>query len=222
MAKQQMNTQLEGIWERMLNLGLGALAHANRHAAYCCIENERWSDLSVLQAAHAAEMLIKARIAQEHPLLVFEKLPAVSDGELSLDFLFEKGKTVEWSELPSRLWATTGLRLPEVALNKEFGKLRNGIQHFMPSFVSEAAAIKTLEFIFSVIDPFINNCWGLYAIDYDEDDEQYIYFTPCLIITFLVSKDAAESSEYWEIDWEDIELSYRKEMQRRIDLAKSS
>ena len=54
-----MNTQLEGIWKRMLNLGLGALAHANRHAAYCCMENERWSDLSVLQAAHAAEILIK-------------------------------------------------------------------------------------------------------------------------------------------------------------------
>ena len=76
----------------MLNLGLGALAHANRHAAYCCMENERWSDLSVLQAAHAAEILIKARISQEHPLLIFDRLPAISDDELSLDDLFEKGK----------------------------------------------------------------------------------------------------------------------------------
>lgn len=29
-----MNDALEGIWEHMLDLGLGALAHANRHAVY--------------------------------------------------------------------------------------------------------------------------------------------------------------------------------------------
>lgn len=218
-----MNTQLEGIWKRMLNLGLGALAHANRHAAYCCMENERWSDLSVLQAAHAAEILIKARISQEHPLLIFDRLPAISDDELSLNDLFEKGKTVEWSELPTRLWATAGINIPELTVYKEFGRLRNGIQHFMPSFVSESASVKTLKFIFSVIDPFINNCWGLYAIDYDEDYDPYLYFAPCLIrnnITFLVSKDAANSSEDWDIDWAEVDPSYRKEMQRRIDVAK--
>ena len=36
----------------MRDLGLGALAHANRHAAYAAMENLRWPDLSVLQAAH--------------------------------------------------------------------------------------------------------------------------------------------------------------------------
>lgn len=60
----------------MLDLGLGALAHANRHAAYAPMENHRWPELSIIQAAHAAELLIKARIAQEHPLLIFEKLPS--------------------------------------------------------------------------------------------------------------------------------------------------
>lgn len=220
-----MNKQLEGIWQRMLDLGLGALAHANRHAAYCCMENERWPDLSVLQAAHAAEILIKARISQEHPLLIFDKLPPVSNDDLSLDDLFEKGKTIEWNELPARLWATTGISLPNLTIYKEFGKLRNGIQHFAPSFVSESASIKTLEFVFSVIDPFINDCWGLYAIDYDEDYDPYIYFAPCLLrnsITFLVSKDAANNSEYWDIDWTEVEPSYREEMQRRISAAKSN
>ena len=219
-----MNPQLEGIWERMLNLGLGALAHANRHAAYCCMENERWPDLAVLQAAHAAEILIKARIAQEHPLLIFDKLPSMSDSELSLDDLFEKGKTVEWSELPARLWATTGITIPNLAKYKEFGKLRNGIQHFAPSFTSETASAKTLTFIFDVIDPFINNCWGLYAIDYDEDYDPYIYFAPCLIaneIKFLVSKDAANCSEDWDVDWSTAEQAYREEMQRRIAAARA-
>lgn len=220
-----MNYQLEGIWNRMLELGLGALAHANRHAAYGCMENERWPDLSVIQAAHAAEILIKARISQEHPLLIFDRLPPISNEKLLLDELFEKGKTVEWNDLPTRLWATTGIHLPDIAVYKEFGKLRNGIQHFMPSFVSAASSKNTLEFIYKVIDPFINSCWGLFAIDYDEDYEPYIYFAPCLIhnnITFLVSKEAADSAKYWDINWADVEPTYRKEMQHRIDVAKLS
>lgn len=70
-----VNPALKGIWEHIRDLGLGALAHAHRHAAYAAMENPRWPELSVLQAAHAAELLIKARIAQEHPLLIFEQLP---------------------------------------------------------------------------------------------------------------------------------------------------
>lgn len=58
----------------MRDLGLGALAHANRQAPYYG-DNPSWPDLAVLQAAHAAALLIKARIAQEHPLLIFEHLP---------------------------------------------------------------------------------------------------------------------------------------------------
>ena len=79
-----MNPELESVYEHMLKLGLGALAHANYHSAYWAPENEEWGELSVLQAAHAAEILIKARIAQEHPLLIFEDFPKLADQELSL------------------------------------------------------------------------------------------------------------------------------------------
>lgn len=37
-----MNSALEGVWEHMRDMGLCALAHANRHAAYSSIENHRW------------------------------------------------------------------------------------------------------------------------------------------------------------------------------------
>lgn len=208
----------------MLDLGLCALAHANRHAAYYSAENERWSDLAVLQAAHAAEILIKARIAQEHPLLIFDKLPSMSDEELSLDDLFKKGKTIEWSDLPARLWATTGIALTNLDIYKEFGKSRNGIQHFAPSSLSSSTSVRTLKFIFGVVDPFINHCWGLYAIDYDEDYEPYVYFTPRLIeneILFLVSKEAAKSAVYWDTDWATTDQAYREEMNSRIEIAKS-
>src|SRR4051812_23096465 len=106
-----MNPNLRGIWQHMRNLGLGALAHANYHAAYLSIDNDRWPELSILQAAHAAELLIKARIAQEHPLLIFDHLPKSANsagGLLDLEDLFRQGRTIQWSDLPERLWASTG------------------------------------------------------------------------------------------------------------------
>ena len=48
-----MNPALKGIWEHILDLGLGALAHANRHSAYMAVENASWHELAVIQAAHA-------------------------------------------------------------------------------------------------------------------------------------------------------------------------
>lgn len=50
-----MNNELRSVAENMRELGLGALTHANRHAAYQDIVNDKWAELSVLQAAHAAE-----------------------------------------------------------------------------------------------------------------------------------------------------------------------
>lgn len=65
-----MSLLAENVHEHMRGLGLGALAHANWHANRKSLENKYWSELSVLQASHAGELLIKARIAQEHPLLI--------------------------------------------------------------------------------------------------------------------------------------------------------
>src|SRR5712691_11356295 len=130
-----MNPPLKGIWEHMRNLGIGALTHANRHAAYSG-ENRSWLELSVLQAALAAELLIKERIAQEHPLLIFEHLPRSSQAaaeHLDLEDLFKQGRTFQWSELPERLWAATGISIPNKNRFDDFGKLRNGIQHFAPT-----------------------------------------------------------------------------------------
>ena len=110
-----MNPALNEIWTHMRDLGLGALAHANRHAAYAAIENARCPELSILQAAHAAELLIKARIAQEHPLLIFEQLPHSSKSAksmLDVQDLFRYGRTLQWTDLPERLWAATGIVIP--------------------------------------------------------------------------------------------------------------
>lgn len=151
-----MNNELRNVAENMRELGLGALTHANRHAAYQDIVNDKWAELSVLQAAHAAEILIKAKIAEEHPLLIFEKFPKITDDNLSLLSLFEDGHTIEWSQLPNRLWATTSMHLPNKDVFIRFGKLRNSIQHFgaIPKDVN--ASLETLRFIYSVIHLFMN------------------------------------------------------------------
>jgi hypothetical protein len=216
-----MNPALKDVWKHIADLGLGALAHANRHAAYAAIENAKWPELSVIQASHAAELLIKARIAQEHPLLIFEQLPKSTQaaGEhLALKDLFEKGRTLQWNELPERLWATTGTTLPNVDKFQEFGRLRNGIQHFGVTTGVEPGGL-TLQFIFQVIDPFINREWDLFAVDRDEDTEPYVYFVGALVsreIEFLVSPEAAEQFDDWDVDWSDVSKEYRELMHTRV------
>ncbi|SRR6266542_1653602 len=219
-----MNPALIDVWQHIRELGLGALSHANRHAAYAAIENDKWPELAVLQASHAAELLIKARIAQEHPLLIFEHLPRstqAAGARLDLVDLFQRGRTIQWSDLPERLWATTGLSLPNPDRFDEFGKLRNGIQHFGPTAGSDPGE-ETLKFVFDVIDPFIKECWGLYAVDYDEDSEPYIYFVGALVsreIPFLVSAEAAKTFNDWHVDWSEVGKEYADKMHSRVQEA---
>jgi hypothetical protein len=205
----------------MRDLGLGALAHANWHAHYAH-ENPWTPELSVLQAAHAAEVLIKARIAEEHPLLIFEDLPKppASDGLLDFADLFERGKTVQYFDLPHRLWAATGLKLTDANRFREFGKLRNAIQHFAPPNRDDASKL-TSEFVYGVIDPFINSCWGLYAIDYNEDTDPYEYLVSGLVgqeVLFLVSEGAADALGNCNDELARASASYREEILRRAQL----
>lgn len=219
-----MEPDLKSVHENMIRIGLGALTHANWHATYNSMDNECWSELSVLQAAHAAELLIKARIAQEHPLLIFEQTPKpLSNDENKLDYrrLVNEGRTYQYSDLPNRLWAATGIKLQERELFSEFGKLRNSIQHFSPPEKANLSQL-TLEFIFGVIDPFINQSWGLFAIDYNEDPEPYEYFVPAIIereVMFLVSPESVENTNHMDISWPD-NSTYVGEMQTRIKEAK--
>ena len=203
----------------MRDLGLGALAHANWHVNYS--HDNRWTpELAVLQAAHAAELLIKARIAEEHPLLIFEKVPRHSqapDGHLDFRDLFENGRTVEYAELPARLWAATGIDLPAREHYERFGKLRNAIQHFAPP--DQDVRDETRRFIYGVIDPFINHSWGLFAIDFNEDHEPYIYLMGTLFrneVPFLVSTEAADAFEHSKDELKDTTAAYRRKMGARV------
>lgn len=183
----------------MRELGLGALTHALRLSLYYTPENPSWPDLSVLNAAHSAEILIKARIAAEHPLLIFSQIPRSSQTEnalLMFEDLFTKGQTIDFADLPERLWATTGIRIPHPEIYAKFGKFRNAIQHFAAS--EEDSSGRTLEFVFEVLDPFIHNEWGLYAIDFNEEyGDHYEHIFDTLVhrnVRPLISPAAAT---YW-------------------------
>ncbi len=186
--------------------------------------------LSALQAAHAAELLIKARIAEEHPLLIFEQIPKASEsasGLLDFKDLFRKGRTLDYADLPARLWAATGMKLPGLDLFNEFGRLRNAIQHFASPGVDVSEEVT--KFIYGVIDPLIHECWGKFAIDYNEDTEPHRYLMEIVIrreVSFLVSTVAADC---WDEciaditrDKRNVSKRYLAEMKKRVDTAKKS
>ena len=167
---------LKSIPDDMRELGLAALSHANRIEP----QTDKWAELSILQVAHAMEILIKARIAEEHPLLVFDKLPKPTKNntneiidELTISKLSEKGHTIEWSSLLDTLWAVNNVKSIDFTEFNKFGNIRNCIQHFgIPPADSSVSHLTSLQFIYNVIDPFINECWGLFAIDYCQDYNQ--------------------------------------------------
>ena len=100
-------------------------------------------------------MVVKSRIAREHPLLVFKSLPKSheTEGVLDIPQLFETGRTLDYKDLPERLWAATGLRMEKKVEFLEFGKLRNKIAHFAAP--DTALAQETLIFVFEVMEPLL-------------------------------------------------------------------
>ena len=203
----------------MRELGLAALSHANRIEP----QTDKWAELSILQVAHAMEILIKARIAEEHPLLVFEKLPKPEKNgaseivdELTISKLSEKGHTIEWSSLLDTLWAVNNVKSIDFTKFNKFGKIRNCIQHFgIPPTDRAVSHLTSLQFIYNVIDPFINECWGLFAIDYCQDfnqdnennSEYWNYIRMYLLnneITFKVSPTLFEYKDLW---WRGIKVN---------------
>ena len=166
-----MNEELRGIPDRILVLATGALAQANTHAAFMDPDREHWPQMSVLNAAHAGELFLKAIIAAEHPLLIFKDLPILDDKqteELNLQTLLARGRTHDFEKLPQVSWATAGIRIPNVDCYERLRRARNAIQHFCEPDESNLSGL-SLEFIYSIIDPLIHKQFELHAIEFHED-----------------------------------------------------
>lgn len=125
------------------------------------------NSMCVVHTAHAAEILLKARIAQEHLLLIFSKLPNADfkQDALTLSNLLENGQTFSYAELPNRLRATTGIKIEQLDKYLEFGQLRNQIIHFSMANADNLDVL-TLRYSLEVLDPLVECFWGKSVIDF--------------------------------------------------------
>ena len=128
--------------------------------------------MCVVHAAHAAEILLKARIAQEHPLLIFSEVPKPDpnkDTTLTLIDLLERGRTLSYAELPNQLWATTGIKIEQFAQYRDFGRLRNQIVHLSIAN-ADRLDLLTLRYSLEVLDPLVESFWGKSVLDFITND----------------------------------------------------
>lgn len=184
-----MHEALKEIPNRILDVAIGALTQANQHAVYYDPGMDHWKHMSVLNAALAGELFLKAIIAKEHPLLIFRDLFHLDDSgsqELDLDRIIERGRTYNFEHLPKLLWVATGQRIPDADNFERMRRVRNSIQHFcVPADVHLKRLV--LEFIYKNLDPLIYRNFGLCAVEYHEDDLLgYDYVVSCVIANELL------------------------------------
>jgi hypothetical protein len=152
----------------MKEFGLSMLGRAIYDVTFSELSAPFAHALAVVHGAHGAEIVLKARIAEEHPLLMFSKLPkqSTTTGNLTIAELFEHGRSFDYYDLPDLLWAATGHRMERLDDFKKFGELRNQIVHLA---VPEIDLVKTtLSFCIEVMEPILDNFWKESAIPYAE------------------------------------------------------
>jgi hypothetical protein len=165
---------------QMRDFGLHMVAKGVVNATFLEMGSPYSHAMGLVHVANGFEILIKSKIVEEHPLLIFTKIPKegnLKDGNIKFEDLIEHGQTIMYSELPERLWATTGYKIEPIALYNEFGKVRNQIIHFAVPNISLSDI--TLNFTFQIIEKVINEWWDTtileYAQDYDDDYCLYVF-----------------------------------------------
>jgi len=142
-----------------------------RNAFMEAIHNEKL--MCVVHMAHAAEILLKARIAEEHPLLMFSTLPTPrknSKDTLGLIELLERGHTLSYGDLPDRLWATTGIKIERLEQYQEFGRIRNQIIHFSIPNTKKPLDELTLLYSLELLDPLVASFWERSVFDFIKNE----------------------------------------------------
>jgi hypothetical protein len=171
----RMHKELKDIPARILEVATGTLIQANQHAVYYDPGMDHWTDISILNAATAGELFLKAIIANEHPLLIFRDLFQLDDpsnDDLTIEHIIQRGKTYSFEHLPKLLWVATGERLPDVGSFERLPKARNAIQHFCSPTIGDLRRL-ALTFLYQNIDPLIYRHFGLCAVEYHEDHVGY-------------------------------------------------
>jgi hypothetical protein len=173
---KSMHPDTRGIAAHMKEFGLHLLGRSLVDVTFSEMGQPYAHAMGVARCAHAVEITIKARIAEEHPLLIFVRVPKPAPKSLlGIERLMTEGRTLTYADLPDALWATTGYQIPDIQQFQEFGRLRNTITHLVvPNFdLCEA----TLRFAFQVIEPMIYDFWQSDIVEYYEsylEEEEYL------------------------------------------------
>ncbi len=165
---------------QMRDFGLYMVGRGAVNATFSEVANPYSHAMSVVHVAHGFEILIKSRIVEEHPLLIFTKIPTeskIGGEDINIENLLEHGQTIMYSELPHRLWAATGYKLPDLKLYESFGKIRNQIIHF--SIPSISLSDQTLNYTYQLVEKSVNEWWDTtileYASGYDDCYCEYVF-----------------------------------------------
>lgn len=160
----------------MKNFGLSLLGHAIEHAVLRSLGNPDWHAFGVLHAAQAAEIIVKSCIVKDDPVKVLLNPPS-STKTLNLEKLLTEEKTLPYSKLPRTLYEVTGYSIPEIGIYRDFGYLRNMIQHlYIPE--NKNLPKETLLFVCKVLDPIFQHFWseGAFSGLITSDDGSVIDF----------------------------------------------
>lgn len=193
---------------------------------------DHWTDMSILNAATAGELFLKAIIAKEHPLLIFRDLFQLDDPintDLKLEHIIQKGRTYDFEQLPKLLWVSTGERLPDPESFEKLRKARNAIQHFCSPTDAGDLRRLALVFLYKNIDPLINRHFGLCAVEHHEDISiGYDYVVDCVIqneLLFSIPEDFKITEINLDAALSDTSEKYQNELSKRfaakgLDLAR--
>ncbi|MGH9960228.1 MAG: hypothetical protein ACREBC_24410 [Pyrinomonadaceae bacterium] len=176
-----MDSELQALSEHMREFAIGLMGHALWHSVMTGIGNNPWSEqFGLLHVAHGGELLIKAAIAREHPLLIFSKTPALdkaSSQKLTFEHLVRSGRTLGYNELPDTLWAVTGFALPDLVTYRRIGELRNAVQHLAVPNANYASLV--LSYLSYVADPILREFWSMevFRVIYENwgEDDYYLF-----------------------------------------------
>lgn len=213
-------SEIDEIPERIFRMASDALIQANTHAVICGRGVEHRANMSILDAAHAGELFLKAVIAKAHPLLIFRDLFSLdksAEEPLDLRHIFEHGRTYNLEHLPKLLWVVHGERLPDLDSFEKLRKARNAIQHFCAPEIGRPGDL-ALTFLYRNIDPLIKRHFSVDAVNFIEpDDIGYLIENLVHLELPFSSSEVIEISEF-DVSkaLENVSDAYRKKVEQQI------
>lgn len=122
------------------------------------------------------EILMKAAIAEKHPLLIYEKIPKLTSKRNQLNEFFKKARSRNFLDLPDLLELTTNYQIERKLLEDAWIN-RCKIIHIGQNSNSDYTYLG-LDLTFKVIDPFIYTFWKRSSIDettpFDSETPMYL------------------------------------------------